>query len=84
MLSCFYLAGALFMTNGDHNNIYNFHHFKRFAVQRTTLNAHTEGYRERFDLPEKLRDAAPEQVIATCVEQAEIKARHAEQTSSEE
>jgi hypothetical protein len=81
MLSCLYLAGALFIKDGDHGNIYNFHHFQRFSVHRATLSAHTEGFAERFELPEELRNAAPEQVIATCVEQAEIKARHAEQTS---
>jgi hypothetical protein len=84
MLSCIYLAGTLFMMNTDRSEIHNFHHFTEFDVIRSTFYATSYSESARYTLPDHLSNASPVEVINTCVEQAEIAARHAEQTSLSE
>lgn len=70
MLTCFIVAGTLFMTNAPDGYVYNFHHLGRFSLNRDHSTLYAGG--PNFSVPEPWRQMGVRGILETCAEQAEI------------
>lgn len=76
MLECILIAGTIFLSNGsDDGKIYNFHHATYLTLGRgPSLWADFGSYSRTFFLPDHMHDLRLDEVLNTCVAEAEYKA----------